>query len=179
MVHTEKETSDKGEDLLFGGDLLTNAAQSADEDGLKSQAIPWKVMIIDDDDVVHQVSIMVLADYEFEGQPVEIIQGYSGAACRKLMKHHPDTAVLLLDVVMETDTAGLDTVKYIRDELKNNKVRIIIRTGQPGFAPENLVMGDYEINGYVEKTELTAQKLYSCLTASLRSHRDITQQRDQ
>ncbi len=178
-MQTEIAAAKKGKELLFGADWLRDAGQSDGEDILNSQVTPWKVMIIDDDDEVHQVSIMVLADYTFEGRPVEIIQGYSGAACRNLMKKHPDTAVLLLDVVMESDSAGLDAARYVREELNNYKVRIIIRTGQPGQAPEQHVMTSYDINGYVEKSDLTAQKLYSCLTVSLRAYRDITQQREQ
>lgn len=130
-------------------------------------------MIIDDDDVVHQVTLMVLADYRFQGRPVEIIQGYSGGACRKLLKKHTDTAVLLLDVVMETDTAGLDTVKYIRDTLNNHFVRIILRTGQPGQAPEKEVITEFDINDYKEKTDLTAQRLFTCITTALRAYSDI------
>jgi len=42
---------------------------------------------------------------------------------------------VLLDVIMETDQAGLDLVEFIRDTLKNETVRIILRTGQPGQAP--------------------------------------------
>ena len=36
---------------------------------------------------------------------------------------------------METDDAGLRLVKRIREELKNQLVRIVLRTGQPGQAP--------------------------------------------
>jgi len=179
MNHTDTEAADKSKKLLFGSDWLTDVNKSDSGDIVKSQEPPWKVMIIDDDDVVHQVSVMVLTDFKFDGRPVEIIQGYTGAAGRKLMQDNPDTAVLLLDVVMETDSAGLDTTKYIREKLNNYRVRIIIRTGQPGSAPEQEVMSNYDINGYLEKSELTAQKLFSCLTTSLRAYRDITEQPEQ
>src|SRR5918997_1359686 len=89
---------------------------------------------------------------------------------RELLRAHPDIAVVLLDVVMETEGAGLDLVDYIRTELKNETVRIILRTGQPGQAPERRVIVDYDINDYKAKTELTADKLFTTLTAALRSH---------
>ena len=89
------------------------------------------------------------------------------------MRSHPDIAAVLLDVIMETDTAGLDLVEFIRNELKNETVRIILRTGQPGQAPERRVIVDYDINDYKAKTELTADKLFTSLTAALRSYQQL------
>ena len=173
MSEAQPETDTKGKDLLFAQNRHGKTANTDDDREANAAGEPWKVMVIDDDDAVHQVTVMVLADYTFENRPVEIIQGYSGGAGRNLMKKHPDTAVLLLDVVMETDTAGLDAAKYIRDELHNHAVRIIIRTGQPGQLPEESIISDYEINGYVSKTELTAQKLFSCLSKSLSDYNEM------
>ena len=89
------------------------------------------------------------------------------------MRANPDVAVVLLDVIMESDTAGLDLVEFIRNELKNDTVRIILRTGQPGQAPERRVIVDYDINDYKAKTELTADKLFTALTAALRSYQQL------
>jgi signal transduction histidine kinase len=89
------------------------------------------------------------------------------------MRAAPDIAVILLDVVMETDDAGLKLVDFIRTQLKNEAVRIILRTGQPGQAPERQVIVDYDINDYKAKTELTADKLFTSLTAALRSYQQI------
>jgi signal transduction histidine kinase len=74
---------------------------------------------------------------------------------------------------METDAAGLDLVEYIRNELRNETVRIILRTGQPGQAPERRVIVQYDINDYKAKTELTADKLFTSLTAALRSYQQL------
>jgi signal transduction histidine kinase len=89
------------------------------------------------------------------------------------MRAHPDIAAVLLDVIMETDAAGLDLVEYIRNEIKNETVRIILRTGQPGQAPERRVIVQYDINDYKAKTELTADKLFTSLTAALRSFQQL------
>jgi signal transduction histidine kinase len=74
---------------------------------------------------------------------------------------------------METDVAGLDLVEYIRNEIQNETVRIILRTGQPGQAPERRVIVQYDINDYKAKTELTADKLFTSLTAALRSYQQL------
>lgn len=133
----------------------------------------WKIIVADDEVEVHNVTRMVLSDYEFEGKTLEFHSAYSAAETRRLIQQHPDTAIILLDVVMETDDAGLQLASYIRDELKNRFVRIILRTGQPGKAPEKDVIINYDINEYKEKTELTVQKLFTTITSALRSYRDL------
>ncbi|MCD6584950.1 MAG: DUF3369 domain-containing protein [Desulfobacteraceae bacterium] len=137
------------------------------------QKKPWKIIIADDEVEVHNVTKMVLDDYVFEGQSLEFLSAYSGEETKQLICANSDTAIILLDVVMETDDAGLQLARYIRQDLKNSFVRIILRTGQPGKAPERDVIIDYDINEYKEKTELTAQKLFTTITTALRSYRDL------
>ncbi|MDO8397052.1 MAG: DUF3369 domain-containing protein [Bradyrhizobium sp.] len=138
-----------------------------------STARKWKVAVIDDDQAVHEGTRFALSDYNLNGQTLEILSAYSAAEGRKLMQAHPDIAAVLLDVIMETDAAGLDLVEYIRNEIKNETVRIILRTGQPGQAPERRVIVQYDINDYKAKTELTADKLFTSLTAALRSYQQL------
>jgi len=156
-------------------ELLTFADEQPQpaEPGSRESSSPWKILIVDDEENVHQVTEMVLRDVTFDDRPLQFISAYSGQEARKLLLQHPDTAVILLDVVMETDDSGLLFVQYVREELKNLFVRIILRTGQPGRAPEQLVIRQYDINDYREKTELTFGKLYTTVIASLRSYRDI------
>jgi signal transduction histidine kinase/DNA-binding NarL/FixJ family response regulator len=133
----------------------------------------WKIAVIDDEPAVHDGTRFALADYRLNGQGLEILSAYSAAEGRELMRRNSDVAVVLLDVIMESDTAGLGLVEFIRNELKNETVRIILRTGQPGQAPERRVIVDYDINDYKAKTELTADKLFTALTAALRSHQQL------
>ena len=133
----------------------------------------WKIAVIDDDAAVHEGTRFALSDYNLNGSTLEILSAYSAAEGRKLMREHPDIAAVLLDVIMETDVAGLELVDYIRNELRNETVRIILRTGQPGQAPERRVIVDYDINDYKAKTELTADKLFTTLTAALRSYQQL------
>jgi signal transduction histidine kinase len=133
----------------------------------------WKVAVIDDEPAVHDGTRFALSDYKLNGQGLEILSAYSAAEGRELMRGNPDVAVVLLDVIMESDAAGLDLVQFIRNQLKNETVRIILRTGQPGQAPERRVIVDYDINDYKAKTELTADKLFTSLTAALRSYQQL------
>ncbi len=134
----------------------------------------WKVLIVDDEPEVHSVTRLALSDFTFQDKDLSFISAHSGEEAKKLFREHDDIAVVLLDVVMETDEAGLEVAQYVRDVLHNNFTRIILRTGQPGQAPERDVIVNYDINDYKSKTELTAQKLFTVIIASLRSYRDIT-----
>lgn len=139
----------------------------------KMKPTKWKVIIADDEEEIHSVTKMVLGSYTFDDQGLEFLSAYTGRETRDLIRDNPDTAIILLDVVMEKENSGLETVKWIREELKNSFVRIVLRTGQPGQAPEKQVIRNYDINDYKEKTELTDQKLFTTITSSIRSFRDI------
>ena len=153
-------------------DFLT-IVEDEKEDAAESATPRWKVAIIDDDQAVHDGTRFALYDYKLNGQRIEILSAHSAGEGRELLRAHPDIAVVLLDVVMETEDAGLDLVDYIRTELKNETVRIILRTGQPGQAPERRVIVDYDINDYKAKTELTADKLFTTLTAAIRAYQQL------
>ncbi len=134
---------------------------------------PWKIIIADDEEEVHIMTRMVLKKFTFQNRGVKLLCAYSGEEVKALMREHDDVAVVLVDVVMETEDAGLEVVKFIRNELQNPFVRIILRTGQPGQAPQDEVIRTYDINDYKSKTELTVQKLYTSIIASLRSYTDM------
>ena len=149
---------------------LIDDTESPPED---SPVRKWKIAVIDDDHAVHEGTRFALSDYNLNGATLEILSAYSAAEGRTLMRDNPDIAAVLLDVIMETDVAGLELVEYIRNEIKNETVRIILRTGQPGQAPERRVIVQYDINDYKAKTELTADKLFTSLTAALRSYQQL------
>ena len=133
----------------------------------------WKLLIVDDDPEVHEVTRLALAGLRLDGNSLDILSVHSATAAKVMLQRHPDIAVVLLDVVMESEDAGLELVQQIRGELGNSRVRIVLRTGQPGHAPEQRVMLDYDINDYRDKTEVTAQRLITTVIGALRSYRDM------
>jgi two-component sensor histidine kinase len=134
---------------------------------------PWKVIIADDDADVHTVSRLALGRFSFLGRSIELLSAYTGGEARELIENNPDTAVMILDVVMDETDSGLKIVEFVRKTLKNQLVRIILRTGQPGYAPPMKIVQNYDINDYREKTELTEQKLLTSMVSALRSYRDL------
>lgn len=139
-----------------------------------SKEPPWHVLVVDDDQSVHDVTKLILADFQFDDRPIAMTHAYSAEEARHLLSKSNKYCVMLLDVVMETDHAGLDLVNYVRNIVNNQFIRIILSTGQPGQAPELSVIANYDINDYKEKSELSADKMRSCVTAALRSYRDIS-----
>lgn len=135
----------------------------------------WKLIVADDDEEVHAVTALALSDFNFKNKPLTILNSYSAKETQKLIDDNPDTAVIFLDVVMENHDSGLQLVKYIRETVGNNLIRIILRTGQPGYAPELEVITNFDINNYKEKTELTSSKLITTLISSLRNYDDLAQ----
>lgn len=137
------------------------------------EPVPWKVLIVDDEEDIHSLTLMSLQRMEFDGHKLTFLSAMSGLEARKVLNENPDIAVAFVDVVMESDNAGLELVQYIRNELKNKYIRLIVRTGQPGAAPEREVIDHYDIDDYKDKTELTSQKLYTTMRSALKAYRDL------
>jgi CheY-like chemotaxis protein len=135
--------------------------------------LPWRVLIVDDEEGIHGITRMIFRGYVFEGRPVELISALSGRQAREQLARHGDIALVLLDVVMEADDEGLRLVNFIREELGNAQMRIILRTGHPGFAPETDIIVRYDINDYLSKAELSASRLLTSVVVALRAYRDI------
>lgn len=133
----------------------------------------WLVLIVDDEEEVHRLTRFVLADFRFEGRPVCFLSAYTAADARAMLRDHPEVAVVLLDVVMEDDDAGLQLVRHLREDLGNHQARVVLRTGQPGHAPEADVVARYDINDYKCKADMSAEQLRHTLLVSLRDFRDI------
>lgn len=133
----------------------------------------WKVLIVDDEIDIRTLTRISLRDFTFANQSLEFFEASSAREAMTLLQQHSDIALALIDVVMETDDAGLKLVEYIRDELKNSMIRLVIRTGQPGLAPERYVIDHYDIDDYKDKTELTAARLYTTVRSALKAFRDL------
>lgn len=136
-------------------------------------ANPWKILIVDDDAHVHAATMFGLDQVRILEQPLEFLHAYSAAQARQILAQESDIAVILLDVVMESEDAGLQVARYVREDLGLQDVRIILRTGQPGHAPEFEVVRQFDINDYRTKSELTQKRLYTALTTAIRSYRQL------
>jgi len=152
--------------------IVRRAKTAAANPGL-SRPLPWKILVVDDEPDIRRLTALNLHGFEFAGRSLQLIEAGSAAEAREKLVEHKDIAVALIDVVMESDDAGLKLVEYIRKELNNRLVRLIIRTGQPGLAPERYVIDNFDIDDYKDKTELTVQRLYTTMRTALKGYRDL------
>ena len=155
------------DDILFLAEDDSSSSPACQSSG------EWHLLIVDDDDEIHTVTRLALSDLLILGRKLVFHHAYSGKAAIEFLKKHQNIAVILLDVVMESDDAGLLVVQQIREQLGMDEVRIVLRTGQPGYAPEESVIKEYDINDYKTKTELTRSKLVTSIISSIRSYQQI------
>ncbi|MBB5368890.1 MULTISPECIES: response regulator [unclassified Janthinobacterium] len=158
------------DDTLPGSGEISDSAQAA---------APWRVLIVDDDVDVHVVTKFALSQASFQGRRLSFLHAYSGAEALAVLRSTPDVAVVLLDVIMESQDAGLHVARKIREELHNSSVRIILRTGQPGQALEHRIILDYDINDFWCKTDLTTRKLFTTVISSLRTYASLREAQQQ
>ncbi|ABK44321.1 response regulator receiver modulated metal dependent phosphohydrolase [Magnetococcus marinus MC-1] len=134
---------------------------------------PWRVLVVDDDEDIHVLTCLNLRDFSFAGQAIEIVSARSAEEAKQVMTTQAPFAVAFIDVVMEEEDAGLKLVEWIRESWGDQQIRLIIRTGQPGVAPERYVIDNYDIDDYKDKTELTANRLYTALRTAIKAYRDL------
>ena len=134
---------------------------------------PWKILIVDDEPDIHNATRLALRSIHYRERPLELLSAYSASEGFAMLQAHPDVAIVLLDVVMETDDAGLRLAAEIREKLDNPLVRIVLRTGQPGQIPEEKAIIEYDINDYKSKAELTARKLFVAVVSALRAYEGL------
>lgn len=139
------------------------------------QLPPWRVLIVDDDVDVHVVTKFALSTTSFAGRRLSFVHAYSAAEALVKLRDIPDIALVLLDVMMETADAGLQLARQVREQLHNDLVRIVLRTGQPGQAVEHSIIVDYDINDFWSKADLTTRKLFTTVIAALRAYATLAQ----
>ena len=135
----------------------------------------WSVLIIDDDHEVHAVTKLALHDFEFDNKKLNLVSAYNSNEAKEILSQNKNFSFILLDIVMESNDAGFKVIEHIRNELDNQLIRIIIRTGQPGYAPEEEIINLYDINDYKEKTELTTTKLYTTARTALAQFKQLSE----
>ena len=108
------------------------------------------ILVVDDDEDIHEVTRIALRHRKWRGKPFVVASAHSGAEAREMLASAgSDWHVALVDVVMETQRSGLDLCEHIRASHPPT-LRIVLRTGQPGAAPENDVLEDYDIDTDVQ-----------------------------
>ena len=132
----------------------------------------WKILLVDDDAATHVVTGFALEGCQFHQRPLQLLSAYSAAEAAQIIAQTPDIAVILLDVIMEHDQAGLDLVRIIRGNLGNDRVRIVLRSGEARLSLAQ-TLENYDVTDFVSKTDLTQERLYATVISALRGYQEI------
>lgn len=168
-MHATDHCSEDDHDLFLDDEEASGAGCPVADD-----QPAWRILIVDDDVDVHVVTKFALSNTNFQGRRLSFFHAYSAKEAFAKLRDTPDIALVLLDVMMETADAGLRFARQVRDELHNDLVRIVLRTGQPGQAIEHSIIVDYDINDFWSKTDLTTRKLFTTVIAALRAYATLT-----
>ncbi len=167
----ETESNTQSDELLFAPETNEGISINEVRDSTKlnvNSHHKYKLLVVDDEPEIHDITRLLLNDFIFEGKKIELISAFSGKEAEKVIQQHSDIALILLDVIMETDDAGLKFVKYVREVINNHLVRIVLRTGQPGMVPEDTIVEKYDIDDYKTKTELTKIRIFTTVRTAIR-----------
>jgi CheY-like chemotaxis protein len=156
-------------------DLFLEEEASGSANAPADDLLPWRILIVDDDVDVHVVTKFALSNTHFQGRRLSFLHAYSAREALDKLRSTSDIALVLLDVMMETDDAGLRFARQVREDLHNHLVRIVLRTGQPGQAMEHSIIVDYDINDFWSKADLTTRKLFTTVIVALRAYSAIAE----
>jgi len=137
-----------------------------------------KVLSVEDDPDYQAALINGLSSLNYDGKEVEFLTASSASEAATVIAANPDIAVIFLDVVMETDKAGLRLIRTIREVIGNDLVRIVLLTGQPGMAPINNVISHYDIDDYWCKSDLTQGHLQTIVLSNLRTWEHLSDMKE-
>ncbi|MDP4763092.1 MAG: response regulator, partial [Salibacteraceae bacterium] len=161
-------------DSLFADEDINTSdmqyAESALESEVSDSGECWKVLVVDDEKDIHLMTSLALESLNFKDKKIQFLNAYSAQQAKEILSKEENIALILLDVVMETTDAGLKLVEHIRQTMNMQNLRIVLRTGQPGYAPEMEVIKSFDINDYQNKAEVTQNKLITATISSLRSY---------
>ena len=143
------------------------------EEGQPEGGAAFTVLSVDDDPAFQQSLRMALSDFRFNDSPLRLLTASSSSEAKEVMVANPDVSAILLDVVMESDDAGLQLVRAVREQLGNAEVRIVLITGQPGMAPMRKTLQQLDVSDYWLKTDLYRERLQGIVTGSLRTWSEI------
>ncbi len=128
----------------------------------------WKILIVDDEQDIHKIIKMIFDNHKIDDMNLEIFSACNSDEAIFLLKENSDIAVALVDIVMETEDAGINCVRRIRNELKNDKIRLILKTGYPSQIPGPEILEAFDISMFKQETDLTTQIIIEMICTSIK-----------
>lgn len=144
---------------------ITFTDDSGDEQAAASE---WNVLVVDDDLDIHAVTKLCLSHAVIANRNLKLIDVYSGHAAIDVLKANDNIDLILLDVVMETQDAGLEVARWLHEDANwLRKPKIIIRTGQPGFHQIAEITKNKHVDAVLHKSSTSYAILIDTITKML------------
>jgi len=142
----------------------------------------WKVLLVDDDITIHSIIEESLKNKIIRNRNIEIHTALDSESAKKALNKHTDTALIFIDISMHTVGSGLALVKYIREVLKNDTLRIILVASEPEPMPAEDIIEHYDVNDYVHRDDIETKRLFTIIRTSLKQYiqfKELKQNRDE
>ena len=132
----------------------------------------WKILCIDDCTLRKYVIGILLERLFFMEKSVQVIKTSSIDDADSAIAEISDIAVILIDIEQDK-TRSLQFIRDIRTKHRNNKVRIILRTGYPDTLPSKKHIQDYAIDGYIHKELTSEAQIEITVMTAIRAYQQI------
>ncbi len=130
---------------------------------------PFNILIVDDVKDVHHVTDIISRSKDFDGYELNLLHTESAKETIELLQQRNDIDLILLDIIMETIHSGLSVIDYVRNELHNEDIQIVISTAYPGNIPDEYLPLVKGANHFVYKVDLTFEKFKSIVIHAIRA----------
>lgn len=137
-----------------------------------------KVLTVEDDQDYQEALLNGLSSLNYDDKKVEFLTASTALEAATVIAENPDISVIFLDVVMETDNAGLRLIRTIREDIGNDLVRIVLLTGQAGMTSVEDLISQYDIDDYWCKSDLTQVHLQTIVLSNLRTWEHLSDMKE-
>ncbi len=132
-----------------------------------------KLLVVDDSKLMHEITSLVLDSMNFLDFDLKMISAYSAKEAKKIFINNPDISLAIVDINMETSSAGLDFVNYIRNELKEKLIRLVIRTSEVDNYPAIDIIQEYDINDFLDKTNAAPERIFTTIRSCIKQYEQL------
>ncbi len=134
------------------------------KDAVRVEAETWKVLVLKAGNRTSGLMRKAMRGFSFEGRPLEILTACNAGQGREAFRKHPDIALVFLDSAMHENGAIFDLIGHIRQDLKNRRVRIVLRTGGFCGKTREALLERCEIDDLVVEKSGTFAGLFSAIS---------------
>ena len=125
--------------------------------------------MVDDDRDIHALTSIILNDFQFQNKPLRIHYARTSEQALECIAQNPNIQLMLIDMVMEDKDSGMKIIQHLRDDLKNERAQIVVRTSVREMLPQQSFVEDYNILTCKIKSEMTAHVFREIILHALES----------